>query len=262
MQRLWSHGHSGICPKQGSVKFGLKTTRATLHPKAHISQGLLLLHKSNVPLSPSKKTLMGRSYNWYMPLLGLSWRWTSHPIPYTQISCHPLASHYQDILHSTSLIRHDTGFHVFLYLERLVVTSKRDTLFSCQNIPNQDGQWVNILFWALQLCSFWVRGLAGRATLSQLQRALQMSLLCSVALKRRKDGPLTTDSCQWDGMLTLTRPMSSHGGDKCLANQLAYKITALPHAAHASTRSDSTYSLQLSCSQSLCVCLTNSPQCY
>lgn len=103
--------------------------------------------------------------------------------------------------------------------------------------------------------AFWVRGLAGRTTLSELQRALQMSLLCSVKLQRRKDGPLTTDSCQWDGTLALTRPMSSNGGDKCLANQLAYKITALPSAAHTSTWSDSMHSLQLSCSQS-CVCLS------
>lgn len=114
--------------------------------------------------------------------------------------------------------------------------------------------------------AFWVRGLAGRATLSEPQRALQMSLLRSVKLKRRKDGPLTTDSCQWDGMLTLTRPMSSNGGDKCLANQLAYKITALPSAAHTSTWSDSTYSPQLSCSRSLYVrvslSLIHSPQCY
>lgn len=55
------------------------------------------------------------------------------------------------------------------------------------------------------------------------KRALQMSLLCSVKPKRRKEGPLTTDSCQLDGTLTLGRPMSSNGGDKCLVNQLAYK---------------------------------------
>lgn len=87
----------------------------------------------------------------------------------------------------------------------------------------QDGQRVNILFWSLQLCCLEVWGLAGRTTLSELQRALQMSLLCSLKLKRRKDGPLTTDSCQLDGTLTLSRPMSGSGGDKCLANQCAYK---------------------------------------
>lgn len=62
-----------------------------------------------------------------------------------------------------------------------------------------------------------------------------MSLLCSVKLKRRKDGPLTTDSCQLDDMLALGRPMSNDGGDKRLANQFAYKITALPSTAHEVT---------------------------
>lgn len=168
-------------------------------------------------------------------------------------------------LHSTSPIHHHAGSHTFLYLDRLVVTSKRDFFFFAKISQTK---MVNGLIFFSELfnyAAFWVRGLAGRTTLSELQRALQMSLLCSVKLQRRKDGPLTTDSCQWDGTLALTRPMSSNGGDKCLANQLAYKITALPSAAHTSTQSDSMHSLQLSCSRS-CVCvslsLTHSPQCY
>ena len=80
--------------------------------------------------------------------------------------------------------------------------------------------------------------------------------LCSVKLQRRQDGPLTTDSCQLDDILTLARPVSSSAGDKCLANQLAYKITALPSTALSSTGSDSLYSLDypvlLAC---LCVCV-------
>lgn len=55
--------------------------------------------------------------------------------------------------------------------------------------------------------------------------------------------------------------MSSHGGDKRLAHQLAYKVTALPRAAHTGTRSDSMHSLQLSCPQScvrVCVCVSHS----
>lgn len=112
-----------------------------------------------------------------------------------------------------------------------------------------------IFSWALQLCCLLSLRAGEQGNLSALQRALQTSLLCSVKLRRGKDGPLTTDSCQLDDTLTLGRPMSSNGGDKCLANQLAYKITALPSTAHASTRSDSKYSLQLSRSVCVCVCV-------
>lgn len=147
----------------------------------------------------------------------------------------PHANYHQDTFHSTSLIPHDTESHVF-YLAGLVVTSKRDISFCfCQNTPNQDGQWVNILFRALQLCCL-LNLRAGRQ--GNPVRAAESSADVSVVFsqtERRQNGPLTTDSCQLDGTLTLGRPMSGHGGDKCLANQLAYKITALPSSAHTST---------------------------
>lgn len=151
-------------------------------------------------------------------------------------------NHYQEIAHPTGLTHSDRESHVFLYQERPVVTLKSDFL-----VITPQPKMVNGLISFSDLfnyAAFWVWGLAGRATLSELQRALQMSLLCSVKLKRRKDGPLTTDSCQLDGTLALSRPMSSSGGDKCLANQCAYKITALPCATHTSTWSDNLCRLQ------------------
>ena len=52
-----------------------------------------------------------------------------------------------------------------------------------------------------------VWGLAGRAP-RQSCSTLQMSLLCSVKMKRRQDGLLTTDSCQWGDTLALGWLMS------------------------------------------------------
>lgn len=46
--------------------------------------------------------------------------------------------------------------------------------------------------------------------------------------EKEKRWPLTKDSCQSDGVLTLGSPMSSDGGDKCLANQHAMKSYAFP----------------------------------
>lgn len=46
--------------------------------------------------------------------------------------------------------------------------------------------------------------------------------------EKEKRWPLTKDSCQSDGVLTLGSPMSSDGGDKCLANQHAMKSHAFP----------------------------------
>lgn len=94
-----------------------------------------------------------------------------------------------------------------------------------------------------------------------VRAAERSAAVCAVPSQSEKEErwPLTTDSCQSDGALTLGRPMSSHGGDKCLADQLACKITALPSAAHISTCSDSTFSFRLSCSQPLCVSVSHSP---
>lgn len=73
-------------------------------------------------------------------------------ISYVHINWNPIANYHQDILHSTSPIHQDTGFQVFFYPGGLIVTSKSDFFFFFkQNKPNQNGQWVNILFWALQL---------------------------------------------------------------------------------------------------------------
>lgn len=85
-------------------------------------------------------------------------------------------------------------------------------------------------------------------------RAPLVAPWCSVKWQRRQDGPLTTDSCQGGDILTPGRPVSSSGGDKCLAGQLAYEITGLPSAAHSSTGSDSLCGLQLSCSPGAPVC--------
>lgn len=46
--------------------------------------------------------------------------------------------------------------------------------------------------------------------------------------EKEKRWPLTKDSCQSDGVLTLGSPMSSDRGDKCLANQHAMKSQAFP----------------------------------
>lgn len=66
----------------------------------------------------------------------------------------------------------------------------------------------------------------------RVSRALQMSAVPSQT-ERRKDGPLTKDSCQSDGVLTLGSPMSSDRGDKCLANQHATKSQPFPELTPA-----------------------------
>lgn len=196
----------------------------------------------------------------------LKMTFSSYSIP--QINCHPTANYYPTRF---TLYQPDSSPHWISYrpLPRKTCghLKKRNFFFFFFAKISQTKMVNGLIFFSelFNYAAFWVRGLAGRATLSELQRTLQMSLLCSVKLKGRKDGPLTTDSCQWDGTLALPRPMSSHGGDKRLANQLAYKVTALPRAAHTRTRSDSMHSLQLSCSQScvrVCVSLTHSPWCY
>ena len=88
------------------------------------------------------------------------------------------------------------------------------------------------------------------------KRALQMSLLCSVKPKRRKEGPVTTDNCQLNGTLTLGRPMSSNGGDKCLANQLAYKNhSSSQHCPHQHMKWQHAQSSTLAFSACACVCV-------
>ena len=57
----------------------------------------------------------------------------------------PWAKNYQDILHYTSSVHQDIGSHVFLNLRWPGSILKKRLLFG-QNIPNQDGQWVNVLF--------------------------------------------------------------------------------------------------------------------
>lgn len=103
------------------------------------------------------------------------------------------------------------------------------------------------------------------------KRALQMSLLCSVKPKRRKEGPVTTDNCQLNGTLTLGRPMSSNGGDKCLANQLAYKNhSSSQHCPHQHMKWQHAQSSTLAFSAcacvcvcvSVCVCPSHLSQCY
>lgn len=68
-------------------------------------------------------------------------------------------------------------------------------------------------------------------------RALQMSAGFSQSEKGKKDGPLTKDSCQSDGALTLGSPMSSDKGDECLASHRAMKSQPLP-ALNANTGGD------------------------
>lgn len=73
---------------------------------------------------------------------------------------------------------------------------------------------------------------------ANLVRAAESSADVSVVFsqtEKEKRWPSATDSCQSGGVLTLSSPMGSHGGDKHLANECAYKIPAPPSSAHAST---------------------------
>lgn len=174
----------------------------------------------------------------------------------------PWAKNYQDILHYTSSVHQDIGSHVFLNLRWPGSILKKRLLFG-QNIPNRDGQWVNVLFWALQLCCFLCLRAGRQGT--PVRAAENSAHISAVFSQNEKNTrwPSDTDSCRLEGTLTLGRTMSGSGGDKRLANQLAYKITALPSTTHISPRGDSMYSLQLPSSQSLrvCVSLTRPPRC-
>lgn len=78
----------------------------------------------------------------------------------------------------------------FSTLDGQVVSSKRD--FFLAKISQTE--MANGLMFFSELFSYaasCVWGLAGRAPLSELQRTLHISLLCSVKMKRTQDGPLT-----------------------------------------------------------------------
>lgn len=82
----------------------------------------------------------------------LKMTFSSYSIP--QINCHPTANYYPTRF---TLYQPDSSPHWISYrpLPRKTcghLKKRNFFFFFCQNIPNQDGQWVNILLWALQLC--------------------------------------------------------------------------------------------------------------
>lgn len=86
----------------------------------------------------------------------------------------------------------------------------------------KSGQWGKTLSEAV--LSLW----AGRqGSPVRGSRALQMSAVFSQTEKEKR-WPLTKDSCQSDGVLTLGSPTSSDRGDKRLANQHAMKSHPFP----------------------------------
>lgn len=113
---------------------------------------------------------------------------------------------------------------VFLHQNRPLVIFKRGSLY--QYTPEE--MVSGLMFLSEDVChsvpSLW----AGRqGSPVRASRALQMSAVFSQTEKEKR-WPLTKDSCQSDGVLTLGSPMSSDGGDKCLANQHAMKSHAFP----------------------------------
>lgn len=48
-----------MCPEQGSVRLGWERNRATSHPKPHVSQALLLLHKPNGTQEDTNDEILG-----------------------------------------------------------------------------------------------------------------------------------------------------------------------------------------------------------
>lgn len=130
-----------------------------------------------------------------------------------------------------------------------VLSSTRD-IFG-QNIPNQDGRWVNVPFWALPLCCFLSLRAGRQGAPPELQPSADVS---AVFGQNEKETRWPSDnrqlSVRWHACSQLADEW--HVGDKRLANQLAYKIPDQPWG-------DSMHHLQLSCSQSLRVCLSHSP---